>query len=255
MSSLGIARRMRRLEGPGGRFFFLAMDHGLPAGPLPGIEDSHGLASRLRRAPITGIIANPGMISHLGPEIPALVVHLSAGTRLGTHPTSKVLSSTVERGFALGADAVSAQVHFGDPQEDRMLSDAGSVVDAAADLGLPVLLMAHPPASAGGDVEAARHAARAAAELRAQMIQTAYTGTPETFREVVRGCPVPLIVSGGPGASSPEAFLGTVRGAIASGAAGVSAGRNLFQHPDPAALAIRVGEILFEAAPKPGVGR
>ena len=252
MSSLGVSRRVRRLEGPGGRFFFLALDHGLPAGPLPGIEEPRSLASRLRPAPITGVIANPGMVRHLGAAIPALVVHLSAGTRLGAHPTSKVLSSTVERGLALGADAVSAQVHFGDPQQDRMLSDAGAVVDAAGDVGLPVLLMAHPPASAPVDVGAARHAARAAAELRARIVQIPYTGTPKTFREVVRGCPVPLLIAGGPRASPPEAFLETVRGAIAAGAAGVSAGRNLFQHPDPAALATRVGEILFGPAPRIG---
>jgi len=112
--------------------------------------------------------------------------------------------------------------------------------------------MAHPPASAAVDVGAACHAARAAAELRARIVQTPYTGTPETFREVVRGCPVPLLVAGGPRASPPETFLETVRGAIAAGAAGVSAGRNLFQHPDPAALATRVGEILFGPAPRIG---
>lgn len=252
MSSLGISRRISRLEAGRGRFFLLALDHGLPAGPLSGIEDPRAFLTKLRGAPTTGIIANPGLVSRLGPEIPPLVAHLSAGTLLGTRPTSKVLSSTVERSVALGADAVSAQIHFGDSMEDRMLSDAGTVVDAASDFGVPVLLMAHPPASGGMDADAVRHAARAAAELRAQIVQTPYTGSPETFRQVVRGCPVPVIVAGGPTAASADAFLDRVAGAVAAGAAGVAVGRNLFQHPDPGLFAARIGAILFGPGPTPG---
>lgn len=252
MALLGIEARRRRLEGPSGRYFLLALDHGLPAGPLSGIENPARLLRSLRGSSVSGVIANSGLVRFLAPEIHGgLVVHLSAGTVLGLRPTSKVLASSVERAVRAGADAVSVQVHFGDPTEDRMLSDAGGVVEQAHGLGVPVLIMAYPPSEAGHgseDLEAARHAARAAVELGADLVQTNFAGPAERVREIVRGCPAPLLLAGGPKAASPEAFLESVRAGIAARAAGVTVGRNLFQHPDHRGFAERIGAAVFGAS-------
>lgn len=250
MPTLGTERRLRGLQGPGGRYLLLAADHGLPAGPLPGLENPAALFAALPSPPLTGILANPGIARFLPPGSPAgLVVHLSAGTLLSRHPGSKVLSATVARAVRLGGDAVSVQIHFGDPTEDRMLSDAGSLVDEADNLGVPVLIMAYPPGATEGsaELEATRHAARAAAEVGADLVQVPHPGPEAGVRAVVRGCPVPLLVAGGPRAASPSSFLDAVRAAMDGGAAGVSAGRNLFQHPQPAEFARRIGEVVFGA--------
>lgn len=254
MPSPGSPLRLRRLRGPSERILLLALDHGLPVGPIPGLEDPRPLVRVLLGSPVTAILANPGVLPHLaslGASLPPLVAHLSAGTVLGRRPTSKVLACSVERALALGADAVSVQVHFGDEAEDRMLRDAGSVIDRAGDYGLPVLVMAYPPGAVSGaaDREATRHAARAAADLGADLVQIPHPGTTDAVRAVVRGCFVPLLVAGGPRAATPEAFLESVAAALAGGAAGVAVGRNLFQHPDPAGFARRIGEVL--AAPVP----
>lgn len=244
----GISRRLRRLEGPGGRFLLLALDHGLPAGPLPGIEDPVALLRALRGAPITGVIANPGLVPRIAPALPTsagLVVHLSAGTVLGTRPTSKVLGTLPERALALGADAVSVQIHFGDVAEERMLSDAGRVVDAASGLGLPVLGMAHPPATEAAPGTGLAHCVRAIAELGAGIVQTTMPPDPRDLVDAVRGSPVPVIVAGGPRRAAPDDFLDALRAAIRAGASGVAAGRNLFQHPDPPAFARAIGEVVF----------
>ena len=243
--------RLRRLEGPGRRYFLLALDHGLPAGPLRGIERPADLLRILRGTPVTGVILNPGLVPNLARELSStlgLVVHLSAGTSLATHPTSKVPSSSVEHAVAIGADAVSVQIHFGDPTEDRMLTHAGEVVDDATRLGVPVLVMAYVPAAAGeasSDADATRHAVRAAAEIGASIVQTSYAGDAESLEAIVQGCPVPVLLAGGPRASSPDVWLDAIRAGLAAGAAGVSAGRNLFQHEDPATFAWRIGEIVF----------
>lgn len=249
----GISRRLRRLQGLHGRSFLVALDHGLPAGPIPGLEDPAATVSRLGDAPVTGLIVNPGIARFVPLEPPrALVVHLSAGTLLGTQPTSKVLVASVGHALALGADSVSVQIHFGDRAEDRMLSDAGSVVDAASALGVPVLIMAYPPGAIAGTAspDPIAHAARAAAELGAALVQIPHPGSADAVRLAVRGCPVPLVVAGGPRAASPAAFLDSVRRAIGAGAAGVSVGRNLFQHADPATFARDIGNILFGERPR-----
>lgn len=248
MRSLGIDRRLRRLQGPGGRLFFLAADHGLPAGPLRGLEDPADLFVSLSHSPVTGVIVNPGVARLVPPESGfPIVVHLSAGTLLSKSPSSKVLACSVARAVALGADAVSVQVHFSDATEDRMLSDAGSVVDEADGLGLPVLVMAYPPGATQGtaDLETTRHAARAAAELGARLVQVPHPGSGDAVRSVVRGCPVPLLTAGGPRTAAPDAFLDTIRDAMAGGAAGVTVGRNLFQHPRPAEFARAISDAVF----------
>ncbi len=248
MASLGTQRRLRRLQGPEGRVLLLAADHGLPAGPLPGLEDPATLFASLPSPPFTGVIANVGIARLLPPEShAALVVHLSAGTLLSRRPASKVLSATVGRAVRLGADAVSVQIHFGDAAEDRMLADAGSVVDEADDLSVPILIMAYPPGTLEGaaDLEATRHAARAAAELGADLVQVPHPGSEAAVRSIVRGCPVPLLTAGGPRAPTPAAFLDAVRAALAGGAAGISVGRNVFQHPHPAAFARQLGDVIF----------
>lgn len=248
MPSLGTGRRLRRLQGPGGRLLLLAADHGLPAGPIPGLEDPAALFAAGLSPPITGIIANPGIARFLPADarVP-LIIHLSAGTRLGRRPTSKVLSASVHRAVRLGGDAVSVQVHFGDASEDRMLADVGAVVDEADSLGIPVLVMAYPPGSTEGtaDLEATRHAARAAAEIGADLVQVPHPGPEPAVRSVARGCPVPLLAAGGPRAATPSSFLDAVRAAMAGGAAGIAVGRNLFQNPHPAAFARELGEVVF----------
>lgn len=252
MGLLGIARRRRRLEGAGGRFFLLALDHGLATGPLPGIQRLEELIRSLRPHPCSAVIANPGMVRFLVPDLPpalGLVVHLSASTLLGLEPTSKVVSSTVEHAVALGADAVSVQISFGDSREDQMIADAGRVVDDATSLGIPVLLMAYAPANPGescsGSLDAA-HAARAAAEIGASLVQTNYAGDPQGLHGVVSRCPVPVVVAGGPPSSSDATFLDALRESMRAGAAGVSVGRRIFQAENPAAIARRIAAIVFE---------
>lgn len=258
MSSRGVTERVHRLQGPGGRILLVALDHGLPAGPLPGIEDPARFLRALRGAPVTGLIANPGIVRRLPRDVVprrGLIVHLSAGTILGAHPTSKVVASRPEDAAALGADAVSVQVHFGADDEDAMLASAGRVADDARALGLPVLVMAYPAGREGAPPESAvvAHGARAAAEIGASLVQVPFPADPEAFATVPRGCPAPVLLAGGPRAASEETFLRALEAAVAAGAAGVSVGRNLFQHPDPAVFARRIADVIGSAVPRAAV--
>jgi len=237
------------------RIFLLALDHGLPSGPIPGIERLADFLCSLRGIPFSGVVVNPGMVRFIAGEIPpssGLVVHLSASTVLGARPRLKVLSSTVERAVFLGADAVSVQISFGDSREDTMIADAGRIVDDANSFGVPVVLMAYAPAQPGApsvDRGAAAHAARAAAELGASIVQTNYAADPDGVREIIRGCPVPVVVAGGP-RTSEDAFIETLRTTLGAGAVGVCVGRQIFQARDRAAMARRIADAVFEHTPR-----
>ncbi|HYV08754.1 MAG TPA: fructose-bisphosphate aldolase [Thermoplasmata archaeon] len=252
LGALGLVTRRGRLERADCRIFLLALDHGLPSGPVPGIEKPADFLRSLRGVPFSGVLANPGMVRFIEGEIPSssgLVVHLSASTVLGARPRSKVLSSTVERAVSLGADAVSVQISFGDSREDTMIADAGRIVDDANSFGVPVVLMAYALAEPGApsvDRGAAAHAARAAAELGASIVQTNYAADPDGVREIVRGCPAPVVVAGGP-RTSEDAFVETLRATLGAGAAGTCVGRQIFQAKDRAAMARRVAQVIFGA--------
>ena len=47
------------------------------------------------------------------------------------------------------------------------------------------------------DVEGVKHAARIASELGADIVKVNYTGSVSSFRQVVDGCPIPVVIAGG----------------------------------------------------------
>jgi len=47
---------------------------------------------------------------------------------------------------------------------------------------------------------------------------------------VVRGCPVPVVIAGGPKTSTDKQLLERIDGAMEAGARGAAIGRNVFQH-------------------------
>ena len=82
------------------------------------------------------------------------------------------------------------------------------------------------------NVDVVKHAARVGAELGADIIKCPYTGSIKTFRDVVQGCPVPVVIAGG-SKMNDEQTLKMIEGSLKAGAAGISMGRNAFQHEDP----------------------
>jgi DhnA family fructose-bisphosphate aldolase class Ia len=95
-------------------------------------------------------------------------------------------------------------------------------------------------------VKYVKHAARVGAELGADIVKVNYTGSPDTFREVVEGCPVPVVIAGGEKVETDRDLLEMVAGALKAGAAGVSIGRNAFQHKDPIRVVQAIGRMTHE---------
>jgi fructose-bisphosphate aldolase/2-amino-3,7-dideoxy-D-threo-hept-6-ulosonate synthase len=85
-------------------------------------------------------------------------------------------------------------------------------------------------------VEYVKLAARIGSELGADIVKTNYTGSPDTFKEVVEGCSVPVVIAGGPKMDTEKDLLQMVYDAISVGATGVAFGRNIFQAKNPTLL-------------------
>ncbi|MCS7120939.1 MAG: 2-amino-3,7-dideoxy-D-threo-hept-6-ulosonate synthase [Nitrososphaerota archaeon] len=222
------------------RTVIIPMDHGLTVGPIKGLEDMRTTVNQVAEGGANAVLLHKGIIRAgyrgYGKDI-GLILHLSGSSALGPDPNNKVLVADVIEAIKLGADAVSVHINVGSNTEPEQLKTLGKVAKICEDWGMPLLAMMYPRGEKiknEFDVDVVKHAARIGAELGADIVKTNYTGNPETFREVVKGCPVPVVMAGGPKTKTDEEFCQMVYDCIRAGGAGVAAGRNVFQHEKPA---------------------
>ncbi len=232
-------RLERIIDRNSGRTVIVPMDHGITLGPIDGLYDMKTTVDRLVGGGANAVLMHKGIVPvghrESGKDI-GLIVHLSASTVLSPNPGSKVLVCTVEEAIKLGADAVSVHVNLGDPQDYIMLETLGIVSQECREWNIPLLAMMYTRGEkieSEFDVKYVKHAARVGAELAADIVKVNYTGSPETFQDVVAGCPVPVVIAGGEKVETDEELLKVVYGALKAGASGVSIGRNVFQHKRP----------------------
>jgi len=234
------------------------MDHGVTNGPMAGLIDMGRTVELVAEGGANAVLGHLGLALHghrqHGPDV-GLILHLSGSTSLSPDPNEKVLVNTVANALKMGADGVSLHVNIGADSEARMLQDLGRTAVECMEWGMPLLAMMYPRGAKIRNEHAVEHvalAARVGAELGADIVKTVYTGDPDSFRTVTRGCPVPVVVAGG-SKTDERATLELISGAMEGGAAGISIGRNAFQHPAPdrfvraAAAIVHEGRTVDEA--------
>ncbi|MGA1867123.1 MAG: 2-amino-3,7-dideoxy-D-threo-hept-6-ulosonate synthase [bacterium] len=224
------------------RTVIVPMDHGITMGPIKGIINIKNSIDQVAQGGANAIIIHKGIVGsgHRGAGTDVgLIIHLSASTSLAPDPNAKVLVCTVEEAIRLGADAVSIHVNIGADDEKNMLKDLGDISKKAAFWGMPLVAMIYTRGAKiknEFDVDVVKHAARIGAELGADLIKVPYTGSVQTFTKVTEGCPVPVVIAGGEKMETDRQVLEMVKGALDAGGAGVSIGRNAFQHKEPKRL-------------------
>lgn len=235
-----------------GRTVIVPMDHGVTVGPIEGLIDMKTTVNQVATGGANAIVIHKGLVEgghrRRGKDV-GLIIHLSGSTSLSPFPNAKTLVCTVEEAVKLGADALSIHVNIGNGTEREMLADLGWVAREARDWGMPLLAMMYPRGEKikdEYDPTVIAHVARLGAELGADIIKVSYTGSVETFRKVVAGCPVPIVIAGGPKMSSDRDILEMVKGSIEAGGAGVSMGRNVFQHRDPSRMVGAISLLVHE---------
>ena len=250
---IGKAIRLERIFNRNtGRTIVVPMDHGVTVGPIPGLVDMREAVGRIVEGGANAVLEHKGCVrcGHRaeGRDI-GLIVHLSASTALSPFPNAKGLVADVEEAICLGADAVSIHVNLGDETETSMLRDMGKVAKDAARWGMPLLAMVYargPKIKNEYDPAIVAHCARVGTELGADVVKVNYTGDPETFSHVTDSCCIPVVIAGGPKLDTTRAFMQMVADSLEAGGAGLSVGRNVFQHKDPVSLVRALAKIVHE---------
>ncbi|MGE4553126.1 MAG: 2-amino-3,7-dideoxy-D-threo-hept-6-ulosonate synthase [Desulfovibrionaceae bacterium] len=250
---IGKAIRLERIMNRNDhRMIIVPMDHGVTVGPIYGLVDLRETVNQVADGGADAVLMHKGLprCSHRGRgrDI-GLIIHLSASTSLSPHPNAKALVGTVEDAIKLGADAVSIHVNLGDEAESQMLADLGGLCSRANEWGMPVLAMMYargPKVKSEYDPDVVAHCARVGVELGADIVKVNYTGDPESFQRVVAGSCVPVVIAGGPKMESDREVVQMVHDSVAAGGAGLSMGRNVFQHRSPSRLVKALYQVVHE---------
>jgi len=172
---------------------------------------------------VDAILITPAMLTRVRDVIGnlATVVRIDGThTRLGSHLEKINLITSVEHALKVGADVVVINVFVGTENEDELLTKLGKVATSCCRWGVPLMaemipsyILKYHYAREEGTFDLQRAAdeiklaSRLGAELGADIIKTHYTGTIDTFREVVSTTPVPVVIAGGPKTRGDEEFL------------------------------------------------
>ncbi len=248
--STGKQVRLARILGGDGKALVVAMDHAAIAGSLGALADPEKIIRQVAGGGPDALLLTRGMLRHglagLEPQI-GIILRITGGFTIlsGTDFRDKVIS-TVTEALRWGADGVAVTIKFGHEREGDFIAAASRVADACDRWGVPVLVEAMVAPGAEERVsepEALAVAARAAAELGADLVKIAFPAGASGFAELVAGCPVPVLVLGGE-VKDEAAVLNLAREAMQAGAAGLAMGRNVWLAPEPAEMVEKLRRIV-----------
>lgn len=220
-----------------GNSVIVAIDHGGIAGPMEGINHPHQLIQDCVDGGADSVLTTRGFARAAGDawaRSTSLILRLTGGFTVLGGKFEEELISTVEASLLYGASGAAVTVKFGHEREGEFTRQASLVADDCERWGIPLMVEAM---AKGKDLNKAdpvgiAQAARFAAEIGADIVKTYYTGNPDSFANVVAGCPVPVVILGGAKSDSLEDVFSDVYYSMQAGARGIAIGRNIWQHKD-----------------------
>jgi len=153
---------------------------------------------------------------------------------VGEDLANEGITTSIEEVIRLNAAAVGMSVFIGSKYEKETLLNLAKLVNECENYGIPVMAVT----AVGRELEKrdARYLAlccRITAELGARVVKTYWC---EDFEKVTRGCPVPVVMAGGPKCETELEVMEFVFDGIQKGAIGINLGRNVWQNPHPVAM-------------------
>ncbi len=241
----GMRNRLSRIIKPDtGRTVMLAVDHGYFMGPTHKLEEPRKTIEPLLPY-ADGLMLTRGVLRNCvdnSASVP-IVLRVSGGASVvGSALTNEAITTSVRDAIRLNVAAMASSIFVGSEHEHQTLTNLGKLVNEGEEYGIPVLGVT----AVGKELEKrdARYlglSCRIAAETGAHFVKTYYC---EDFQKVVEGCPVPLVVAGGPKLETELDAFQLAADAVADGAVGVDMGRNIWQSENPVPMIKAIREIV-----------
>ncbi len=244
----GMKNRLAQLIQPDGRCLFLPIDHGYFQGPTRKLEKPGETIKPLLPYCDALFVTRGVLRSSIDPShTKPIILRVSGGTSIiGKDLSDEGITTSMEEAIRLNVSAVGISIFIGSDHERENLLNLAKLVDEGEKYGIPVMAVT----AVGKELEKrdARYLAlccRIAAELGARIVKTYWC---ENFDRVVNGCPVPVVMAGGPKVDTDLEVLQFVHDGMEKGAIGVNLGRNIWQNDHPVAMIKALRAIIHEKA-------
>lgn len=247
----GMSNRMAKLIQSDGHCLFLPVDHGYFQGPTRKLEEPRKTLEPLLPYADAIFITRGVLRSSVDPDnAKPVILRVSGGTSvIGKDLANEGITTSMEEAIRLNVSAVGLSIFVGTDYEHESLLNLSKLVDEGEKYGIPVMAVT----AVGKELEKrdARYLAlccRIAAELGARVVKTYWC---EEFEKVVTGCPVPIVMAGGPQVDTELEVFEFVHDGLQKGAIGVNLGRNVWQNDYPVAMIKALRAVIHEnATPK-----
>ncbi len=233
---------------------FLAYDQGFEHGPkdFTWTTADPGFILRLANHPVfNAIITLPGVAEQYGMLThKPLIIKVNSKTSLQHEPRS-IQHTPLSRAISLRASAIGYTLYPGSPWEEEQYAEAGMLIHAAREKGLPVMLWSYPRGHGIDEynTDTIAYAARIAAELGADAVKLKYNHDPEGYRWVLRNALKSRVFISGGFKEDIHDFLRTIAQLLELGVYGFAIGRNVWQDACPEAVADALYALLREGKP------
>lgn len=265
----GKKERLRRIFDPAdGRAVCVAADHGWMSDMTFNVVQLKRITKQVVEGGADAILMSFGQANRLGHLLqgrntPALLVRADwmnmprlggANEIINAVPVQKlkrVAAGQAKDALELGASAITIYYFIGysDQFEAQNVESLAVFARECSRIGLPCII---EPLAVGGMVtglnmaKLLQSAARIAVEIGADALKIPYTNDLESFRELVRGCEVPVMMLGGARSFLERDALEIVEEGLNAGASGVVFGRNVTKAEDPADMVRKIKMLVHE---------
>lgn len=244
----GMKNRLAQVVKEDGHCLFLPIDHGYFQGPTRKLEKP-GETIRPLLPYCDALFVTRGVLrSAIKPEnTKPIILRVSGGTSIiGKDLSNEGITTSMEEAIRLNVAAVGISIFVGSEFERESLLNLSKLVDEGEKYGIPVMAVT----AVGKELEKrdARYlglSCRIGAELGARIVKTYWC---ENFDKVVHGCPVPVVMAGGPKTETEREVFEFVHDGMEKGAIGVNLGRNIWQNEHPVAMIKALRAIIHEKA-------
>lgn len=244
----GMRNRMERLFKDDGNCFFMPIDHGYFQGPTRCLEKPGETIKPLMRYCDALFVTRGVLRASIDPAFgKPIILRVSGGTSMvGKDLANEIITTSIDEVIRVNASAVGISVFIGSEYEKQTLHNLASMVNECEKYGIPVMAVT----AVGKEMEKreARYlglCCRIAAELGARVVKTYWC---PDFDKVVNGCPVPVVMAGGPKCNTEREVFDFVYDGMQKGAVGVNLGRNVWQNPNAVAIAKALQAIIHKNA-------
>jgi 3-hydroxy-5-phosphonooxypentane-2,4-dione thiolase len=244
----GMANRLAQLIQKDGHALFLPVDHGYFQGPTSKLEEPGETIEPLMPYADALFITRGVLRNCVDPgNTKPVILRVSGGTSvIGKDLANEGITTSMEEAIRLNASAVGISVFVGTDYEKESLLNLGRLVDEGERYGIPVMAVT----AVGKELEKrdARYlalASRICAEIGARVVKTYWC---KDFEKVSTGCPVPVVMAGGPQTESEMEVFEFVYDGMQNGAIGVNLGRNVWKNDYPVAMIKALRAIIHKKA-------